>query len=102
MSKSKQNFLLADQYSKELNSDYLRYYLATKLTNKIDDIDFNLEDFQKKVNTDLVGKFINIASRVNKFLKKNNNKLGSKVDEVLIKEFHMEAKNVFDDFVNLV
>ena len=99
MSKSKQNFLLADQYSKELNSDYLRYYLATKLTNKIDDIDFNLEDFQKKVNTDLVGKFINIASRVNKFLK--NNKLGSKVDEVLIKEFHMEAKNVFDDFVNL-
>ena len=101
MSKSKQNFLLADQYSKELNSDYLRYYLATKLTNKIDDIDFNLEDFQKKVNTDLVGKFINIASRVHKFLKKNNNKLGSKVDEVLIKEFHIEAKNVFDDFVNL-
>ena len=101
MSKSKQNFLLADQYSKELNSDYLRYYLATKLTNKIDDIDFNLEDFQKKVNTDLVGKFINIASRVNKFLKNNNNKLGSKIDEVLIKEFHMEAKNVFDDFVNL-
>ena len=101
MSKSKQNFLLADQYSKELNSDYLRYYLATKLTNKIDDIDFNLEDFQKKVNTDLVGKFINIASRVNKFLKNNNNKLGSKIDEALIKEFHMEAKNVFDDFVNL-
>ena len=101
MSKSKQNFLLADQYSKELNSDYLRYYLATKLTNKIDDIDFNLEDFQKKVNTDLVGKFINIASRVNKFLKNNNNKLGSKIDEVLIKEFHKEAKNVFDDFVNL-
>ena len=101
MSKSKQNFLLADQYSKELNSDYLRYYLATKLTNKIDDIDFNLEDFQKKVNTDLVGKFINIASRVNKFLKNNNNKLGSKIDEVLIKEFHIEAKNVFDDFVNL-
>ncbi len=101
MSKSKQNFLLADQYSKELNSDYLRYYLATKLTNKIDDIDFNLEDFQKKVNTDLVGKFINIASRVNKFLKNNNNKLGSKIDEVLIKEFHMEAKNVFNDFVNL-
>ena len=101
MSKSKQNFLLADQYSKELNSDYLRYYLATKLTNKIDDIDFNLEDFQKKVNTDLVGKFINIASRVNKFLKNNNNKLGSKIDEELIKEFHKEAKNVFDDFVNL-
>ncbi len=101
MSKSKQNFLLADQYSKELDSDYLRYYLATKLTNKIDDIDFNLEDFQKKVNTDLVGKFINIASRVNKFLKNNNNKLGSKIDEELIKEFHKEAKNVFDDFVNL-
>ena len=79
MSKSKGNFLLADQYSAELDSDYLRYYLASKLTNKIDDIDFDLKDFQKKVNTDLVGKFINIASRVQKFLKINGNHIEPKI-----------------------
>ena len=101
MSKSKGNFLLADQYSAELDSDYLRYYLASKLTNKIDDIDFDLKDFQKKVNTDLVGKFINIASRVQKFLKTNGNKLGSDLEENLIDEFKKEAKLIFQDYVNL-
>ena len=101
MSKSKGNFLLADQYSVELNSDYLRYYLASKLTNKIDDIDFNFEDFQKKVNTDLVGKFINIASRVQKFLNSNDNKIGADLDENLIKDFQNEAIDIFDDFIRL-
>ena len=101
MSKSKGNFLLADQYSVELNSDYLRYYLASKLTNKIDDIDFNFEDFQKKVNTDLVGKFINIASRVQKFLNSNDNKIGADLDENLIKDFQNEAIDIFDDFIHL-
>ena len=101
MSKSKGNFLLADQYSIELNSDYLRYYLASKLTNKIDDIDFNFEDFQKKVNTDLVGKFINIASRVQKFLNSNDNKIGADLDENLIKDFQNEAIDIFDDFIRL-
>ena len=95
MSKSKGNFLLADQYSAELDSDFLRYYLASKLTNKIDDIDFDLKDFQKKVNTDLVGKFINIASRVQKFLKTNDNKLGTDLEENLIDEFKEEAKSIF-------
>ena len=101
MSKSKGNFLLADQYSSELKSDFLRYYLASKLTNKIDDIDFNLEDFQKKVNTDLVGKFINIASRVQKFLKTNDNKIGIDLDEDLIEDFQNETKAIFDDLINL-
>ena len=101
MSKSKGNFLLADQYSAELKSDFLRYYLASKLTNKIDDIDFNFEDFQKKVNTDLVGKFINIASRVQKFLKTNDNKIGIDLDEDLIKDFQNETKAIFDDLINL-
>tara|TARA_B100000614_G_scaffold210198_1_gene193200 strand:+ start:1275 stop:2924 length:1650 start_codon:yes stop_codon:yes gene_type:complete len=101
MSKSKGNFLLADQYSAELDSDYLRYYLASKLTNKIDDIDFDLKDFQKKVNTDLVGKFINIASRVQKFLKVNDNKLGSDLEENLLDVFIKETKLIFEDYENL-
>lgn len=101
MSKSKGNFLLADQYAAELKSDFLRYYLASKLTNKIDDIDFNLEDFQKKVNTDLVGKFINIASRVQKFLKSNGNRIGSELDEKIIDSFRNETTLIFSDYVTL-
>ena len=101
MSKSKGNFLLADQYAAELKSDFLRYYLASKLTNKIDDIDFNLEDFQKKVNTDLVGKFINIASRVQKFLKSNGNRIGSELDEKIVDSFRNETTLIFSDYVTL-
>ena len=101
MSKSKGNFLLADQYAAELKSDFLRYYLASKLTNKIDDIDFNLEDFQKKVNTDLVGKFINIASRVQKFLKSNGNRIGSELDEKIVESFRNETSAIFSDYVTL-
>ena len=101
MSKSKGNFLLADQYAAELKSDFLRYYLASKLTNKIDDIDFNLEDFQKKVNTDLVGKFINIASRVQKFLKSNGNRIGSEFDEKIVDSFRNETTAIFSDYVTL-
>ena len=101
MSKSKGNFLLANQYSEELKTDFLRYYLASKLTNKIDDIDFNLLDFQKKVNTDLVGKFVNIASRVQKFLKSNGNKIGAILDEEIIERFRNDATTIFDDYLNL-
>ena len=101
MSKSKGNFLLADQYAAKLKSDFLRYYLASKLTNKIDDIDFNLEDFQKKVNTDLVGKFINIASRVQKFLKSNGNRIGSELDEKIVESFRNETSAIFSDYVTL-
>ena len=101
MSKSKGNFLLADQYAAELKSDFLRYYLASKLTNKIDDIDFNLEDFQKKVNTDLVGKFINIASRVQKFLKSNGNRIGSELDEKIVDSFRNKTSAIFSDYVTL-
>ena len=101
MSKSKGNFLLANQYTAELKSDFLRYYLASKLTNKIDDIDFNLEDFQKKVNTDLVGKFINIASRVQKFLKSNGNRIGSELDEKIVESFRNETSAIFSDYVTL-
>ena len=75
--------------------------MASKLTNKIDDIDLNLKDFQKKVNTDLVGKFVNIASRVQKFLKSNDNKIGPILDEEIIEKFRNDAITIFDDYLNL-
>ena len=83
MSKSKGNFLLIDDYLNILNPDYMRYFLASKLSNGIDDLDLDLLDFQKKVNTDLVGKFVNIASRSQGFLKEFNNILSIDLDEEL-------------------
>ncbi|WP_163831558.1 class I tRNA ligase family protein, partial [Proteus mirabilis] len=53
-----------------LNAEWLRYYIAAKLNNRVEDIDFNPEDFVARVNSDLVGKFINIASRAAGFLAK--------------------------------
>ena len=72
MSKSRGTFIKARTYLDNLKPEYLRYYYAAKLSSGVDDIDLNLEDFQQRVNTDLVGKFVNIASRVAGFIKKNN------------------------------
>ena len=71
MSKSRGTFINAKTYLKHLNPEYLRYYFATKLSNGVDDIDLNLEDFSLRVNSDLVGKVVNIASRCSGFIKKN-------------------------------
>ena len=73
MSKSKGNFILADNALKFANPDYYRYYLCSKLNTDISDIDFSLDDFIQKVNSDLIGKFINIGSRTQNFLVKLNN-----------------------------
>ena len=70
MSKSRGTFINARTYLDHLNPEYLRYYYATKLSNSVDDIDLNLEDFVQRVNSDLVGKVVNIASRTAKFVKK--------------------------------
>lgn len=70
MSKSRGTFIMADTYLKFLDPEYLRYYYATKLNGSADDIDINLEDFVQRVNSDLVGKVINIASRCAGFLVK--------------------------------
>ena len=70
MSKSKGTFVKASTYLAHLNPEYLRYYYATKLTHKIDDLDLNLEDFVQRVNSDLVGKVVNIASRCASFITK--------------------------------
>ena len=71
MSKSRGTFITADSYLKHgLNPEYLRYYYAAKLNGTMEDIDLNLEDFVAKVNSDLVGKYINIASRCAGFISK--------------------------------
>jgi len=74
MSKSRGTFINARTYLECLNPEYLRYYYAYKLTAKIDDIDLNLQDFKKRVNSDLVGKVINIASRSASFVMKKYDK----------------------------
>jgi methionyl-tRNA synthetase len=99
MSKSKQNFLLIDDYLNILNPDYMRYFLASKLSSGVDDLDLDLLDFQKKVNTDLVGKFVNIASRSQGFLKQFNNILSSTLDEELLKKFIDKDKVIFDLYI---
>ena len=70
MSKSKGTFIKGRTYLDHLNPEYLRYYYAAKLTHRIDDLDLNLEDFAQRVNSDLVGKVVNIASRCASFITK--------------------------------
>ncbi len=68
MSKSRGTFIMARTYLDHLNPEYLRYYYAAKLNEKIEDLDLNLEDFVQRINSDLVGKVVNIASRCAKFI----------------------------------
>ncbi len=70
MSKSKGTFVRASTYLEHLNPSYLRYYYASKLTARVDDLDLNLDELVTKVNTDLVGKVVNLASRTAKFVAK--------------------------------
>ena len=72
MSKSRGTFVKARTYLDHLNPEYLRYYYAAKLGRGVDDLDLNLEDFIQKVNSDLVGKVVNIASRCAGFIHKGN------------------------------
>ena len=68
MSKSRGTFINASTYLDHLDPEYLRYYLATKLSPNTDDMDINFDDFVQRVNADLVGKIVNIASRCAGFL----------------------------------
>ena len=91
MSKSRGTFIKARTYLDHLNPEYLRYYFAAKLGPGIEDIDLNLEDFQSRINSDLIGKVVNIASRCAGFIKKQfNGKLSSSLSEPAL----------FDSFVN--
>ena len=101
MSKSKGNFLSMRDYLDILDADYIRYYLASKLSPSIDDIDLNYDDFQKKVNSDLVGKFVNIASRSAGFLEKNDNQIGNSIDHEFYENFISSKNEITNLFADL-
>lgn len=83
MSKSRGTFITAESYLKHLNPEWLRYYFAAKLNSKMEDLDLNFEDFTARVNSDLVGKFVNIASRSAGFIHKRfEGKLASAIDNL--------------------
>ena len=94
MSKSRGTFIKARTYLNHLNPEYLRYYFASRLTSKIEDIDLNFNDFIARVNSDLIGKVINIGSRCARFINKDfDNKLASKSNNQLLIAKILEKKS---------
>ena len=100
MSKSKGTGILAKNFASICDPETLRYYFASKLNDKVEDIDLNFEDYVQKINSDLVGKYLNIASRTSSFLKKNENKLSKNIDKDLIKALTDEKVNVINLYEN--
>jgi len=99
MSKSRGTFINARNYLDHLNPEYLRYYFAAKLTAGVDDLDLNLEDFIAKVNSDLVGKVVNIASRTAKFVSKSGGALAAELaDEALWNQFVEAGPRITEHF----
>ena len=97
MSKSKGTGILAKEFAEITNPETLRYYFAAKLNNKVEDIDLNFDDYVQRINSDLVGKYLNIASRSASFLKKNNNILSTNFDNNILD--NLESKK--DEVVSL-
>ncbi len=92
MSKSRGTFIKARTYLDHLNPEYLRYYFAAKLGAGVDDIDLNLEDFAQRVNSDLVGKVVNIASRCAGFIRKRfDGKLADRLDDPALFQSFVDA-----------
>ncbi len=88
MSKSRGTFINARTYLDHLDPEYLRYYYASKLTGGVDDLDLNLDDFVARVNADLVGKVVNIASRTAKFVQQQGGVLATEIaDPALWEKF---------------
>ncbi len=102
MSKSRGTFISAQHYLEVLNPEYLRYYFAAKLNDGIDDLDLNLEDFTNRVNADLVGKYINIASRCASFITKHfAGKLSKELlDPALMARFVEAKDSILNNFSN--
>ena len=96
MSKSRGTFIQASTYLNHIDPECLRYYYAAKLNNRIEDLDFNLEDFVQRVNTDIVNKLVNLASRNAGFIAKRfAGKLADKLeDETLFAEFTAQAEQI--------
>ncbi|WP_019896502.1 methionine--tRNA ligase [Hydrogenovibrio halophilus] len=93
MSKSRGTFIMAKTYLDHLNPEYLRYYFAAKLSSRIDDIDLSLADFTQRVNSDLVGKVVNIASRCAGFVVK-------KFDRKLNQAWSKPAQDLYQQFLD--
>ena len=102
MSKSRGTFINARSYLDNLNPEYLRYYFAAKLSSGVDDLDLNLEDFIQRVNSDLVGKVVNIASRCAKFITKGNDGVLSSniADEALWQQVAGAADSIANHYEN--
>jgi methionyl-tRNA synthetase len=95
MSKSRGTFIKARTYLDHLDPEYLRYYFAAKLNSRVDDFDLNLDDFVQRVNTDLVGKVVNIASRTGNFVARFGGRLGSDLDNpALVREAQQAAPRI--------
>ena len=103
MSKSRGNFISAQNYIETLEPDYLRYFFASKLGTGVDDVDLNLEDFKQKNNADLVNKYANIASRSAKFINKNfEGDLAMKLDSPeILEEFIEKTSEIANCYENL-
>jgi methionyl-tRNA synthetase len=102
MSKSRGTFITANDYFKHLNPEYLRYYFAAKLNNTAEDIDLKFDDFMQRINSDLVGKLVNIASRCARFINKEfDNKLSiNKLDSQLLQRFIDQGAEIAQAYEN--
>ncbi len=102
MSKSRGTFITARSYLEQgLNPEWMRYYIAAKLNSKIEDIDLNLQDFIARVNSDLVGKYINIASRAAGFIaKKFSGSLKDVSNSKLIAKLSEKSEQIAEDYEN--
>ena len=101
MSKSRGTFIEARAYLNHLDPEYLRYYFAAKLNGRVDDLDLNFEDFVNRVNADLVGKVVNIASRCAGFINKRfDHQLSSRLCKPELYQSLLELKQtVIDAYV---
>ena len=99
MSKSRGTFIKAGTYLQHLQPEYLRYYFAAKLNNRVEDLDLNLDDFVQRVNADLVGKLVNIASRSAGFItKKHDGLLSSDISESALLAQFVDAQTSIANF----
>ena len=102
MSKSRGTFITAKSYLEQgLNPEWMRYYIAAKLNSKIEDIDLNLQDFISRVNSDLVGKYVNIAARASGFLAKRfEGRLKDVSGSLLLQKLAAESDNIAEQYEN--
>ena len=102
MSKSRGTFITAKSYLEQgLNPEWMRYYIAAKLNSKIEDIDLNLQDFISRVNSDLIGKYVNIAARASGFIAKRfEGRLKDVSGSALLAKLAAESDNIAEQYEN--